>query len=177
MKFHQTDLKDAWLIEIEALSDERGFFARTFCLREFRDRGIDMSVAQTNLSFNKSKNTLRGMHYNEKPHEEAKLVRCLKGGIYDVIIDLRPNSPNFTQWAGFNLTDENRQMLFIPKGFAHGFLTLEDATEVGYHMSEFYKPGVDRGIRWDDPFFGIEWPEEIIVVSEKDKKWPAFTNG
>ena len=174
MIFHETRLKGAFIIEPERLEDDRGFFARTFCIEEFRKHGIEFRVVQCNISFNKKKGTLRGMHYQIAPYEEAKLVRCTRGAIYDVIIDLRPESPTFKQWIAVELTAENRRMLYVPKGFAHGFQTLEDNTEVFYQMSEFYHPEYARGVRWDDPAFGIEWPIKEIIVSAKDASWKLW---
>jgi len=171
MKFIETELKGAYIIELEEHVDERGFFARTFCVNEFDEEGIDFNPVQRNLSYNESKNTLRGMHYQESPYEEAKMVSCVRGAMYDVIIDIREDSTTLDKWIGVELTASNRRMLFVPKGFAHGFLTLEDDTEVSYLMSDFYKPGVGRGIKWDDPYFNIEWPTQPEVISEKDKNW------
>lgn len=174
MIFHETELKGAYLIDLNRLEDNRGFFARTFCVNEFREHGIEFFVAQENISYNRSKHTLRGMHYQLEPHGEAKLVRCTKGAIYDVIIDLRADSPTYMQWIGVELTDQNYRMLYIPMGFGHGFMTLEDNTEVAYQMSECYVPGAGRGIQWNDPAFGIDWPAEPKIISEKDKDWPVF---
>lgn len=174
MNFTETKLKGAYILDLEKLQDNRGFFARMYCEEEFRKSGISFSPVQGNVSFNQHKYTLRGMHYQEPPFEEAKLVRCTRGAIYDVIIDIRPESPTANEWVGVELTAENRKMIFIPKGFAHGFLTLEEETEVNYLMSEFYKPGAGRGIRWDDPAFNIDWPAEVAVISEKDKNWPPY---
>ncbi len=172
MIFKETKLKGAYLIEIEPIEDKRGFFARSFCEEEFRKHGLDFRIVQCNVSFNKKKGTLRGMHYQAALHEEAKLVRCTKGALYDVIIDLRHGSPTFKQWFGVELTAENRKALYIPAGFAHGFQTLEDATEVFYQMSEFYHPESARGVRYDDPAFEIEWPVPEMTVSEKDRANP-----
>ncbi len=174
MMFHETKLKGAFVIEPELLSDERGFFARTFCKREFENHGLNSNIVQCNISFNKKKGTLRGMHYQASPYEEAKLVRCVKGAVYDVIIDLRPNSKTFAQWISVILSEKNRKMLFVPEGFAHGFITLEDETEIIYQMSEFYQPDYSRGIRWNDPFFNIYWPVEVKVISERDNNYPDF---
>ncbi len=171
MKFFETELNDPYIIEIEKHEDERGFFARTFCVNEFAEEGIDFNPVQRNLSYNKSKHTLRGMHYQGSPYEEAKLVSCVNGSIYDVIIDIREDSSTLNKWIGVELSASNRKMLFVPKGFAHGFLTLEDDTEVSYLMSDFYKPGVGKGIRWDDPFYNIEWPAEAEIISKKDRNW------
>ena len=174
MIFKETELKGAFIVELERLEDERGFFARTFCEQEFRDSGIGFRVVQCNLSFNKKRGTLRGMHYQIAPFEEAKLVRCTRGAIYDVIIDLRPESPTFMRWVAVELTEENYQMLYIPEGFAHGFQTLEDNTEVFYLMSQFYKPECARGVRWNDPVFGVQWPLPVSVISRKDMSYPDF---
>lgn len=174
MIFKKTPLKDACVIELERIEDERGFFARSWCVREFRQHGLNPNLVQCNVSFNKKKGTLRGMHYQAAPHEEAKLVRCTKGALYDAIIDLRRHSPTFQQWFGVELTAENRKMLYIPEGFAHGFQTLEDDTEVFYQMSEFHRPDSGRGLRWNDPQFGIAWPIEVAVISEGDARYPDF---
>jgi len=174
MFFSKTKLRDAYVLELDRKEDERGFFARTYCENEFEERGIPFTPVQANISYNRHKHTLRGMHCQAAPYEEAKLVSCIKGAIYDVIIDLRPDSPTFNEWTGIELSAENRLMLFVPKGFAHGFLTLKENTEVSYLMSEFYKPGAGRGIRWDDSSFNIDWPAPIAVISDKDKAWPAY---
>lgn len=175
MIFRETKLKGAFIIELKRLEDERGFFARTFCQEEFRAHGLNPRVVQCNISFNKQKGTLRGMHYQIAPYEEAKLVRCTRGAIYDVIIDLRPESPTFKQWVAAELTAENRRMLYVPEGFAHGFQTLEDNTEVFYMMSEFYHPECAKGVRWDDPAFGIKWPiTSNVTISVKDRNYPDF---
>lgn len=177
MKFHETTLKDAYSIELEKLADERGFFARALCVNEFAEQGIDFAVIQMNVSYNQARHTLRGMHYQTEPHGEAKLIRCTKGSIYDAIIDVRKESPTYMQWFGTELTDQNCRMLYVPEGFAHGFVTLEDETEVNYLVSEFYTPGAERGIRWDDPAFGIAWPAKPRIVSDKDKNWSDFKSG
>ncbi len=175
MKFLETKLKGAYLIEIEPISDHRGFFARSWCEQEFRDRGLNPNLVQCNISFNLKKGTLRGMHYQAKPHEEAKLVRCTQGSIYDVIIDIRPESATFKSWFAIELSATNRQMLYIPEGFAHGFETLEDNTEIFYQMSNFFHPESARGIRWDDPEFGIEWKLTDKIISEKDLNYTLWT--
>lgn len=176
MKFTETQLKGAYIIEPEMLTDERGFFARSWCQKEFTERGLNPNLVQCNISFNLKKGTLRGMHYQTKPYEEAKLVRCTMGAIHDVIIDLRPESPTFKQWVAVELTAENRKMLYIPEWIAHGFQTLVDNTEVFYQMSEFYHSESATGLRWDDPIFGIVWPQTSqIIISEKDKSYPNFT--
>ena len=174
MKFVGTELKGAFIIEPEILEDERGFFARTWCRKEFEQHGLNSNVVQCNISFNRNKGTLRGMHYQASPFEEAKLVRCTMGAIYDVIIDLRLNSKTFMQWIAIELTAENRKMIYIPEGFAHGFQTLEYDTEVFYHMSEFYAPEYARGIRWNDHKFNIKWPDGIRIISAKDKNFQDF---
>ena len=174
MLFTPTSLPGAYLLDLKRLEDERGFFARSWCAREATDLGIDPNVVQCNISFNKMKGTLRGMHLQLPPFAESKLVRATRGAIYDVIIDLRSISPTFRQWIGVELTAENRRALFVPKGFAHGFQTLEDDTEIFYQMSEFYAPETARGVRWDDPAFGIQWPLEVTEMSPKDRILPDF---
>jgi len=174
MNFCETKIRGAFEIHPEFLNDERGFFARTWCKREFEAQGLTSQLAQCNISYNKIKGTLRGMHYQEAPHAEEKLVRCTRGAIYDVVVDLRPDSPTFKEWAGVVLDPEKRNMLFVPTGCAHGFLTLEDEAEVLYQMSEFYNAGASRGVRWDDPAFQIAWPESVRVISERDRTYPDF---
>ncbi len=174
MIFQETALKGAFIVDLERLQDERGYFARTWDRREFETRGLNPGIVQCSVSFNAKKGTLRGMHYQAKPHEEAKLVRCTMGAVYDVMIDLRPDSPTFTKWVGVDLTAENHRMLYIPEGFAHGFLTLKDRSEVYYQMSQAHVPESSRGIRWNDPSFGIQWPRPVAVISERDKNYPDF---
>jgi len=174
MKFIETKLKGTYIIELEPMEDERGFFARSFCQKEFKKHGLNFRIVQCNISFNKKRGTLRGMHYQVSPYEEAKLVSCIRGAIYDVIIDLRQDSPTYCQWFAVELTEENYKMLYIPKGFAHGFQTLEDNTVVFYQMSEFYYPECARGVRWDDSTFEIEWPLSEQVMSKKDLSYPDF---
>lgn len=176
MIFIETKLNGAFIIEPERLEDERGFFARTFCQKEFEERGLNSKVVQCNISFNKRKGTIRGMHYQVAPYEEAKLVYCIKGAIYDVIIDLRPCSLTFKQWLTVDLTAENCRMLYIPEGFAHGFQTLEADTAVFYQMSEFYHPEYARGVRWNDPAFGIRWRIENPIISKKDQQHSDFNS-
>lgn len=171
MIFTETKLKGAFVVEPERLSDERGFFARSWSAREFAARGIESRLVECNISFNKKKGTLRGMHFQKAPHGQAKLVRCTMGAIYDVIIDLRPASQTFRQWIAAELTAANGRMLFVPEEFAHGFQTLEDNTEVFYQMSEIYVPESARGTKWNDPMFGIEWPMPYSVISEKDRTY------
>jgi len=171
MKLVKTSLKDAYLIEPELQSDERGFFARAWCQQEFSQWGLNPHLVQCNISFNRKQGTLRGLHYQVAPYEEVKLIRCTMGCIYDVIVDIRPHSPTFKQWFGIELSADNRTMLYVPEGFAHGFQTLIDHSEVFYQMSEFYKPASARGIRWDSPLFNIQWPLEPTAISEKDKQF------
>jgi dTDP-4-dehydrorhamnose 3,5-epimerase len=169
MQFIETKLTGAFVIEIDPISDERGFFARTWCQNEFAARGLKSDLRQCNMSFNRQRGTLRGMHYQVKPHEEAKLVTCVRGAIYDVIIDLRSDSPTFKQWLGVELTAANHRSLYIPEGFAHGFQTLDDNSEVFYYMFEFYRPESARGVRWDDPAFAIKWPyAKRRIITEND---------
>jgi len=174
MTFHPRDLHGVVEILPELRTDDRGFFARTWCSQEFQNAGLNPNVVQCSISFNLKKGTLRGMHYQAAPHAENKLVRCAMGAIYDVALDLRPESPTFKQWTAAVLTASNRHMLYIPEGCAHGFLTLEDNTEVLYQMSEYYHPEAARGVRWDDPAFNIDWPERVEVISERDRMYPAF---
>lgn len=174
MIFLETELPGAFAIDLERRDDERGFFARAWCEEEFRDNGLSTRVVQCNVAFNHTRGTLRGMHFQEAPHAEVKVIRCTRGGIFDVIIDLRPESETFTRWIGVELTDDNRRMLYVPAGFAHGYQTLEDDTETFYQVSEFYAPHAEGGVRWNDPAFGIDWPLEVTIVSEKDTRWPDF---
>lgn len=174
MKFHETELKGAFIIEPEKRADDRGFFARSWCQKEFEQHGLVPRVVQANISNNKYKATLRGMHYQASPYEETKLVRCTRGAVYDVIIDVRPDSPTYRRWIGVELTASNYKMLYVPEGFAHGFQTLEDDTEVIYQVSQFYTPSAERGIRWNDPVFQIKWLTPVETISEKDANWPDF---
>jgi len=176
VKFTPTYLSGVYIIKPKLLADERGFFARTFCQKEFESYGLNPNLVQCNISFNKKKGTLRGMHYQTKQHEEAKVVRCTMGAIYDVIIDIRSDSPTFKQWLVVELTVQNRKMLYIPEGFAHGFQTLADNTEVFYQMSEFYTPDYACGIRWDDPAFGIQWPPDNRIISQKDQQYKNYVS-
>jgi dTDP-4-dehydrorhamnose 3,5-epimerase len=169
-----TPLVGAYLIEPEPVSDERGFFARTWCRNEFAGKGLNPNLFQCNISYNKVQGTLRGMHYQKAPYEEAKLVRCTQGAVYDVIIDLRSGSNTFTQWFGVELTAENRKALYVPEGFAHGFITLKDDTEVLYQMSEFFHAECAVGVRWNDPVFAIQWPIDVKVISKRDLAYSAF---
>lgn len=174
MKFIETPLKGAFTIELEKRGDERGFFARTFCKKEFADVGLNNEIVQINNSLSADKGTLRGMHYQLTPKSEDKIVRCIKGALYDVIIDLRENSSTFGKWFGTELTADNRKMMVVPQGFAHGFLTLYDNTEVFYLVTEYYSPESERGIRWNDPKFNINWPIEPRTISDKDNNHPDF---
>jgi dTDP-4-dehydrorhamnose 3,5-epimerase len=172
MTFQETKLPGVFEIRLQPQSDERGFFARSWCQKEFETHNLNPKVVQCNVSFNVSKGTLRGIHYQAAPHQEAKLVRCTMGAIYDVVVDLRPQSPTFKNWIGEVLTAANRHMLYVPEGCGHGFLTLEDGTEVMYQMSEFFHPELARGVRWNDPAFQILWPAEVQVISERDRAYP-----
>jgi dTDP-4-dehydrorhamnose 3,5-epimerase len=172
--FTPTPLAGAYLIDLEKRQDERGFFARGFCAREFEEHGLESFTAQCNISFNQKAGTLRGMHYQLPPAAEAKLVRCLHGAIHDVIIDLRPASPTYLRHFGVRLDDENRRALYVPALFAHGYQALTDGAEVSYQVSEFYTPGQERGLRFDDPALEVEWPLAVTVISEKDAAWAPF---
>lgn len=174
MRFHPTDLADAVLIELEKRGDERGFFARTFCEKEFAQAGLVTRFVQANASANPKAGTLRGLHYQVAPHAEVKVIRCTRGAIFDVIVDLRPDSSSYRRWQGFELTAAEGTMLYIPEGFAHGYQTLVDDTEVAYQVSAPYAPGAEAGIRHDDPAFGISWPMPVTAISEKDASWPDF---
>lgn len=176
MIFTETKLKGAYIIDVKRIEDERGFFGRSFCQKEFEAYGLTNDIRQTNVSYNKKKGTLRGMHMQLAPNEETKLVRCTRGAIYDVIIDMRPDSETYKQWIGVELTADNYRMLFVPEGFAHGFITLEDNTDVTYQVTEFYTPGAEKGVRWNDPAFNIQWPIEPVVISEKDQAHPDFVD-
>lgn len=176
MIFRETPLAGAFVIELERIEDERGWFARTFAAAEFEEHGLEAVVVQCNLSFNARRGTLRGMHYQAEPYGECKLVRCTRGLLYDVVVDLRPDSPTFRRWHGVELRAESGLMLYLPKGLAHGFQTLADGTEVFYQMSERHVPSHARGVRWDDPAFAIEWPEDERIISERDRTFPDFTS-
>jgi dTDP-4-dehydrorhamnose 3,5-epimerase len=176
MRFTSTPLTGAYLVEITKIGDERGFFGRSWCRREMAEHGLDGEIAQVNTSFSRARGTLRGLHFQIAPHRESKLVRCTRGAIFDVIVDLRPESPTYRQWFGAELTADNHIALYSPKGFAQGFITLQDDTEITYFASDPYAPGKDRGVRWNDPQFGIQWPLQPVVISDKDREWPDFTN-
>ena len=174
MQFHPTALCDVWLIHLEPVRDDRGFFARTFCGEEFAAHGLETSYPQHSISYSARTGTLRGMHYQRDPHSEAKLVRCVKGAIWDVIIDIRPGSPTYRKWQGFELSSVNGHQLYIPKGFAHGFQTLTADVVVNYLISETYEPRSASGLRYNDPSFAINWPLPVTEISEKDLQWPNF---
>lgn len=176
MLFTETKLLGAFVIEIEKRADERGFFGRAWCQQEFAEHGLVSQFVQINNSLSIKKGTLRGLHYQLPPHQEVKIMRCIRGAIYDVIVDLRPQSATYQQWFAIELSADNRKMLYVPQGFAHGFLTLEDNTEVLYPVSAFYAPGSEGGIRWNDPKFAITWPKtEQLILSDKDKSWPDYS--
>ena len=174
MIFTETKLRGAFIVDLDQREDERGFFARTWCREEFAARGLNTQLVQCSISFNVKKGTLRGMHYQQAPHQEAKLVRCTMGAIYDVIVDLRRAAPTFMQWTAVELSAENRRALYVPEGFAHGFQTLVDASEVFYQMSEFYRAEFARAVRWDDPAFGIDWPPGPRILSLRDRQCEDF---
>jgi dTDP-4-dehydrorhamnose 3,5-epimerase len=174
MIFTETELKGAYIIDLERREDDRGFFARTWCQNEFEAHGLVARIVQANTSYNKLRGTLRGMHYQRAPYAETKLVRAVRGAIVDVIVDLRTDSPTYKRWISVELTADNRRALFVPEGFAHGFQTLEDDTDVSYQVSAFYTPGAEGGARYNDPAFDIQWPLPISVISDKDATWPDF---
>ena len=174
MIFRETALAGVWLIEPERLGDERGFFARTWCRREFETRGLEPDVVQCNISWNAKRGLVRGLHYQTPPHAETKLVRCTRGAIWDVAVDLRPGSPTFKRWTAAELTADNRHAMYIPKGCAHGFQTLTDDTEVFYQMSAFHAPGAERGVRWNDPVLAIAWPIASVALSDRDRALPLL---
>lgn len=172
MIFQETILPGSYVIEPERINDHRGFFTRIWCQNELRKLGLKSELAQSNVGFNYRKGTLRGLHFQEPPHSEVKIVRCTRGAIFDVIIDLRPESPSYKRWYGLELSDENCKMIYVPEGFAQGYITLVDNTEMCYHTSEFYHPKSAFGVRFDDPDFKIAWPIEIAVISKQDRAWP-----
>jgi dTDP-4-dehydrorhamnose 3,5-epimerase len=174
MKFISIPLEGAYLIELEPVFDERGFFARTWCREEFLAHGLNPNFTQCSISLNKRRGTLRGLHYQDEPYQEAKLVRCSSGAICDVIVDLRPASPSYAKWFAVELTAANRKMIYAPEGFAHGFQTLADDAEVLYHITESYQPQYARGVRWDDPLFRVEWPNRDPIISPRDKSFPDY---
>jgi dTDP-4-dehydrorhamnose 3,5-epimerase len=172
VRFVPTALSGAYVIEQERHVDERGFFARTWCADEFRERGLEPRLAQCSVSFNQRRGTLRGLHYQAPPFAEVKVVRCTRGALYDVALDLRPDSPSFRTWLGVDLTEDNGRALYVPRGFAHGFYALADATEVSYQISAPYAPAAARGVRWNDPFHGVTWPGPVEVISPRDGDYP-----
>lgn len=174
MIFHETKLKDAFILDLEKRGDHRGFFARTFCADEFKKHGLNTSFVQGNMSLSTEKHTLRGMHFQVDGAEEAKLIRCTKGAILDVIIDIRKDSPSYCEHIAVELTEDNYRQLYVPEGFAHGFITLTETIEVSYLVSEFYTPGKESGIRWNDPLFNIQWPTDSPILSEKDATHPDY---
>jgi dTDP-4-dehydrorhamnose 3,5-epimerase len=175
MRFTPTRVDGAYLVDLDARGDGRGFFARMWCRDELEAQGLEGGFVQTNNALSESRGTLRGLHYQVAPHEEVKLVRCVRGAIFDVVVDVRPQSPTYLSWMGAELTSENRRMMNVPRGCAHGLMTLVDATEVIYSVSHPYTPDAERGIRWDDPRFGIVWPDVgTLTISEKDRQWPDF---
>ncbi len=174
MKFIETKLSGSYILEPEKLIDDRGFFARVWDQKIFDDLGINSKLSQCNISLTNTKGTIRGMHYQIKPYEETKLVRCTQGSIFDVIIDLRPTSNTYKEWIGYELSSQNHKMFYVPEGFAHGFQTLTDNVEIFYQVSEFYTPNAEKGIRWDDDDFNISWPLQHTIISKKDSSWPKF---
>ena len=174
MQFSEIKLKGAYLVRLQKIEDERGYFARSWCGDEFRRAGLNPGMVQLNVGFNRKRGTIRGMHFQMSPHAEAKYIRCTRGGIYDVIVDLRETSPTFRQWYGMELTAENGLSLYAPEGFAHGYQTLSDETEMCYMTSASYAPGAARGVRWNDPAFDIRWPLPVAVISAQDRGWPDF---
>lgn len=177
MIFNKTRIPGAFVVKIDPRADERGFFARGFCRKEFEAHGLNADIAQANIGVSRLRGTLRGLHYQVSPHEETKLVRCTAGAVFDVIVDLRRESPSYKQWIGVELNAENHTMLYVPEGCGHGYLALADNTEVFYLVSQFYSPGAERGARWNDPAFAIEWPPvESLVISDKDAGWQDWVD-
>jgi len=174
MEFFETKLSGIYIVEMNKIEDERGFFARAWCQEEFEEAGLVPKTVQINVGYSERKGTLRGMHYQETPHREVKLVRCTRGVLYDVVVDLRPESPTYKKWVGVELSSENHRMMYVPEGCAHGYQTLEDDTEMVYQTSEFYAPEVATGVRYNDPEFDIEWPMPVEVISDTDADWPDF---
>ena len=174
MIFKKTNLEDAYVIELEKIEDERGFFARVWDSKKFLENNLNPNIVQCNISQSKLKGTIRGLHYQKNPFEENKLIRCTKGKIFDVLLDLRPKSKTFKKYGGFELSEDNHKMVYVPEGFAHGFQTLENNTEVFYQVSQFYTPNSENGIRWNDPAFKIKWPLKVTEISQKDQNWKLF---
>jgi len=177
MIFTPTPLEDAFLIDIEPKEDARGFFARTWCRQEFAARGLDNQIAQESVSYNRLRATVRGLHFQQSPHEETKIVRCIRGAIFDVVVDLRPGSSSYLRWQGYELTADNRRAVYVPKGFAHGFQTLAEHCDIAYQISQSQMPEAASGYRYDDPAFGIAWPLPVSMISERDLNWPKFIDG
>lgn len=176
MRFIQTKLNGAWLVEPDPVVDERGSFARTFCEKEFENHGMETRFVQHSQSHSSRRGTLRGMHFQQAPYSEVKLVSCIAGAIYDVIVDMRPFSPTLHQWIGFELSPQNRRQVYVPEGFAHGFQTLSDDAVVSYMISQFYTPHASTGVKFDDPVFAIDWPLEPTAMSDRDREWPLLKN-
>jgi dTDP-4-dehydrorhamnose 3,5-epimerase len=174
VKFRETELSGAYVIDIDPFEDERGLFARAWCQKEFEAHGLSSSIVQANISQNKKRGTLRGLHWQRQPYAECKLLRCTRGSVYDVIVDLRRDSDTFKSWLGVELTEQNHRMLLVPEDFAHGFQTLEDNSEVFYQVTQFYTPDAECGARYDDPAFAIDWPLDVSAISEKDAGWSPF---
>ena len=174
MLFTATPLAGCYVIEPERMQDHRGYFARIWCQKELEQRGLKAEVLQSNVGFSQRKGTLRGLHYQQAPHAEVKIVRCTRGAMFDVVVDLRPQSPTHMQWFGVELTDDNEKMIYVPEGFAQGYMTLVDNTEMNYHTSKFFDRESASGVRYDDSAFGIKWPIEVSVISEQDAKWPNY---
>lgn len=174
MKFTEAPIAGVYVIDPRPVEDHRGFFARTYCEEEFHARGLETHFAQCSIAFSSRRGTLRGMHYQRDPYGEVKLVRCTRGAVYDAVIDLRPHSATFRQWFAVELTADNRRMLYVPRGMAHGYLTLEDETEISYQMSTPYHPEAAAGVRWNDPAFAVRWPLDVAVIAERDDRYPDF---
>lgn len=175
MIFTETGLRDAYIIDIDPRSDDRGYFARVWCAKEFEEQGLETRLVQCNVAYNHRKGILRGMHYQQAPWAEVKLVRCTRGAVYDVIVDLRPDSETRLEWTGVELTADNHRMLYVPEGFAHGYVTLQDDSELFYQVSQFYTPQAEGGLRWDDPAVAIDWPDlGELLISDKDRAWPLL---
>lgn len=177
MIFEETPLAGAYVVHVEEHADDRGFFGRLWCADEFDAAGLDMRVSQVNVGFSVHRGTLRGLHFQRAPHGETKLVRCTAGAVYDVVVDLRPDSPTHTRWFGVELTPDNHLQLYVPAGFAHGYQTLRDRSEICYQASVPYTPDSATGVRFDDPVFGIDWPEPVTAISEADRSWPDYLAG
>lgn len=176
MKFTPTPVQGAYVIDVNRIGDSRGYFGRLWCENEFREQGLVSHIKQSNIGFSPQAGTLRGLHYQKNPFEEVKIVRCTQGSVFDVVLDVRPDSSTFRKWYGIELNPENASMLYVPEGCATGYLTLEDNSEIYYHTSEFYAPDAATGVRYDDPLFDIQWPREITVLSDNDVSWPDFTS-